>query len=74
VQTNCDWNKVEPDILYSVKRRNMIKSLEESFIEFNICESKKILKMLLKFPIINHETIYVHYQYKNEYRSFSTSL
>ncbi|AYV84966.1 MAG: hypothetical protein Satyrvirus1_52 [Satyrvirus sp.] len=52
----------------------MIKSLEESFIEFNICESKKILKMLLKFPIINHETIYVHYQYKNEYRSFSTSL
>lgn len=79
VQTNCDYDKTKPNILYSVERRKTINKIQQKINSINlnesnesikIMDSNKILKLFLKFPIINCETIYIHYQYTNEHATF----
>lgn len=57
VQTNCDQNKVTPDILYSVCRREkIIKSIEDNKNNFKNVDT--IIKEFYIDPIKNDETIY----------------
>lgn len=70
IQTNCDWNKKEPNILWSLERIKFIKNTQNIINKLHnnqTSDVKNILKLLLKFPVINEETIYVHFQFKNEY-------
>lgn len=69
VQTNCDWNKTEPDILWSIARRNAIGEAQKLLSDKKDISSKDVLKILLKHPILNEETVYVHFQYGDEYRT-----
>ena len=69
VQTNCDWNRTEPNILWSIERVSAIKNVQDVLDRSQNPSSKKILKLLLKHPVLNEETIYVHFQYGNEYRT-----
>lgn len=59
-QTNCDYGKKSPDILYSVARTELIESINKKISLENITSAKKILKLLMKNPIINDTTIYVY--------------
>jgi hypothetical protein len=58
VQTNCDDDKNEPDILHSLQRREIIK---KSIVEHknNYDSYDQLLKEIIVEPIINDETIYV---------------
>jgi hypothetical protein len=57
VQTNCDQNKVTPDILHSVSRRNkIIKSIEDN--KNNFKDVNTLIKEFYIDPIRNDETIY----------------
>lgn len=57
-QTNCDFNKREPNILYSVERRelgyNTIKNNHNNFHSID-----DIIDQLAVHPIINNDTIYL---------------
>lgn len=55
VQTNCDQNKISPDILYSVERRNNVTKL---FTNNTFKHIDELLINILKYPVINNETIY----------------
>ena len=70
VQTNCDYNESEPNILYSCERRELVKKLESEFNSNNITNYDDIIKKLLVFQILNRSTIYVDTEYKGEPRTF----
>lgn len=58
IQTNCDFDKFEPDILYSVHRRQMvIESIKSKSNNFNSIE--ELIQSLYRFPVLNEETIYL---------------
>ena len=58
IQTNCDFDKFEPNILYSVERRKMVKELIKSKSN-NFNSIDDLIKSLYKFPVLNDETIYL---------------
>ena len=71
VQANCDWNKTEPNILWSLERVEHVKKTENMLNQIKgDLQSRDILKCLLKHPVINDETIYIHYQYGNEFGTY----
>lgn len=58
IQTNCDFDKNYPDILYSIKRRDIAKNIISDVMNnFNSIIDMKDL--LLIRPILNEDTIYV---------------
>ncbi len=57
VQTNCDQLKNEPDILYSVERRNFVNS-EIKKVNNNWQSIEVLQRSLLFNPVVNEETIY----------------
>lgn len=66
VQTNCDFDKIIPNILWSTERRDHVNDIIKDIKKKNkINESdiKIILSRLLNFPVLNEETIYFVYQY-----------
>lgn len=63
IQTNCDWNKTEPNILWSLERVSAIKEVQKRIDDGEITGAKEAIKEVLKFPVMNEETIYVHIQY-----------
>ncbi|AGD92707.1 acid ceramidase-like protein [Megavirus lba] len=70
IQTNCDFNKSEPNILYSVERREYIRKIIEKIKNTeNKISYRKLIKTISKFPIINNDTIYIHYQYDSEFET-----
>jgi len=56
VQTNCDNDKTEPNILYSIDRRRLVRDIQY----FRYHDKEKIIREFMQFPIMNEETIYVH--------------
>lgn len=73
VQTNCDSNKFKPNILYSIERRN----LAEEIIESNNNKFDSIghlFNSFAKYPIINHDTIYVTLVTYNENNLIYSSI
>ncbi|AVL95055.1 hypothetical protein ma669 [Moumouvirus australiensis] len=70
IQTNCDYNKNEPNILWSVERREYIQKVIN---KINNSEKKisykKLVKAISKFPIVNEDTIYIHFQYDDKYET-----
>lgn len=54
VQTNCDNDKTEPDIMYSVSR---IKQVNKVLKKTNKLE--EVIKGVNKYPVVNEETIYM---------------
>ncbi|AKI80368.1 acid ceramidase-like protein [Acanthamoeba polyphaga mimivirus] len=56
IQTNCDFGKNKPNILYSVERRDYVESVIAS-ITTDTCPDK-LIKTLLKFPVVNEDTIF----------------
>lgn len=69
VQTNCDCDKNEPDILWSIDRRRLMHEVESMLHGTNDIKVERVLAKLMRNPIINNETIYVHYQYGDQYVS-----
>lgn len=69
-QTNCDYDKSEPDILFSAKRNELIKEINKKISTENITSAKRILKLLMRNPIINDHTIYVYCIVGNKIRCF----
>jgi hypothetical protein len=72
IQTNCDWNKTTPNLLYSVERMKFVKAIQR---EINRSSKKKwsseeLLELLLEYPVLNEETLYYHYQYGDEFGTF----
>ena len=65
IQTNCDWNKSEPNILYSLERRAKVQKIQEKITKKNITNELEIVGMLMQTPIINEETIYLLTMYGN---------
>jgi hypothetical protein len=60
VQTNCDQDKQEPNILYSVERRKLVlESINSNKNKNNYKDIDDIVKQFTKFPIINDQTIYL---------------
>ena len=57
VQTNCDQTKEEPDILYSVKRRSLCSNVIGKN-ENNFLSVEDLVEKVLKYPVLNHETVY----------------
>lgn len=74
IQTNCDFNKSEPNILWSLERRKHIqeiqKKLEEMDTNNETITCGIILEMLLKHPVENEESIYLYYQYGDEIEAY----
>lgn len=70
VQTNCDFDKSEPNILWSVERRRHIYEVQTELNRMDCANepitSGIILEMLLKHPVENRDTIYLYYQSGNE--------
>ena len=58
IQTNCDFDKNTPDILYSIKRRETAKNIISDVIN-NFKSINDMKESLLINPILNEETIYV---------------
>jgi hypothetical protein len=58
IQTNCDYDCNEPNVLYSVERRNIIQKYMMDHNN-NFDSYDQILKLLCIYPIINEETIYL---------------
>lgn len=72
IQTNCDCDKIEPNILWSLERIALIKKIHWQLSNNkNKCHlsSEKILNSFLKEPVLNEQTIYVHYQYDDEFKT-----
>lgn len=68
IQTNCDYDKTQPNILWSLERVTHVKVVEVKLNQTD-CKlaSQQILRELLQHPVMNEETIYVHYQYGDEF-------
>ncbi|BCS83459.1 NTn (N-terminal nucleophile) hydrolase [Cotonvirus japonicus] len=64
-QANCDCGKTEPNILHSIERVNHVKAIINKIQENpdKIVDVNKLIKTITKYPVVNEETIYVHYQY-----------
>lgn len=58
VQTNCDQNKNEPDILYSVARRNIAHNIIKQYNN-NFSSNEELINNLYVYPIKNSDTIYL---------------
>lgn len=58
IQTNCDNDKNEPDILWSVKRRSYAKEIIKKY-KSNFENVDQLVDNLLVNPILNDETIYL---------------
>ncbi len=56
VQTNCDHDKFEPDILYSCRRRDYLKKFSPDFKTTD----EEIISNILKYPVANEQTIYYY--------------
>lgn len=69
IQTNCDYDKQEPNILWSCERRDKIKEIEIFLNKNNIIDYNNVMNSLMVFPILNNETIY----YTTEYLSITRS-
>ena len=54
VQTNCDQDKCEPNILYSVERRTMVNNV----IKNKNNDIDALITQFLKYPVLNCETVY----------------
>ncbi|AGC02196.1 Ntn (N-terminal nucleophile) hydrolase [Acanthamoeba polyphaga moumouvirus] len=71
IQTNCDYNKNEPNILWSIERREYIQKVIN---KINNSEKKisykKLIKAISKFPVVNKDTIYIHFQYNGVEETF----
>jgi len=67
IQTNCDHDKDTPNIRWSVERRSLIRQIQEQADNNPEWTVSDILKELMKDPILNDDTIYVHYQYGNTF-------
>jgi hypothetical protein len=70
VQTNCDYDKTEPNILWSCERRNLMKKIETELNNGDDNTITDMLKKILIFPIQNDETIYVYAYYKGKYEAY----
>jgi hypothetical protein len=72
IQTNCDFDKNEPNILYSVKRRNVAKIIISNFTN-NFDSINNMKDYLLIHPILNEDTIYITMMHlsQNHYESSS---
>lgn len=69
IQTNCDWNKSEPNILWSVERREHMQKIQNLILKKYKPNDTEILDQIMVHPIINDETIYVHYRYNDKYKA-----
>lgn len=69
VQTNCDWDKTEPNILYSLERVSFVKKVQSVIDGRSGWTIDEILGLLMQFPVMNEETIYVHYQFGDKYET-----
>lgn len=78
VQTNCDHDKIEPNILWSCERRELMKKIEGELND--LYNNKKgeggislneMLKKLLIHPIKNDETVYVFSYYKGKSEAYT---
>jgi|SRR5579872_1810797 len=66
IQTNCDWNKTSPDILHSIKRRDLAQQIQDKITSDKITDEAEIVKLLMQEPIINEETIYLMTMHVND--------
>jgi hypothetical protein len=69
IQTNCDYDKIIPNILWSIERRNIIKSSIEKNNN-NYATLDLFLKEICKKPIINNETIFINVINDNKLTTF----
>lgn len=69
IQTNCDVDKTEPNILYSLERVEYVKHVQKIIDESDQWKSADVLELLLQFPVLNEETIYTHYQFGDEFET-----
>lgn len=60
MQTNCDWDKKTPNILWSVQRREKMEYLTSLSLT-----KDDLISNLLSFPIVNEETIYTFIIYQD---------
>lgn len=61
IQTNCDFDKCDPDILWSVERRELFRQIVEELNSLDKCSKKLILKRLMVTPILNDDLIYGYF-------------
>jgi len=61
IQTNCDHDKLGPDILWSLERRELLNMIINELNEQKKCSKKLVIKNLLIAPIVNSETIYIYF-------------
>lgn len=71
-QTNCDFGKTEPDILYSVNRLRHIDTIVKKILDNPDREIsiERLISKILQFPVYNEETVYVLYQYGNKINAY----
>jgi len=69
VQTNCDFDKNEPNVTKSVERRELIYKVEKDCNMYNIIKYEDILNMLLQPPVLTNRTIYFISEYKGKKKS-----
>lgn len=70
VQANCDFDKTFPNILWSLERVQLINKMEEKLNSYKTkLSSEEILKHLLVHPVLNEETVYIHYQYEDDHHT-----
>jgi len=69
VQTNCDWDRIEPNILWSLERRKLIQKTIDKWADldhFSTTDAEDILREVLVFPVINPKTIYIYFYFKGK--------
>lgn len=66
IQTNCDWDKITPNILWSVERIAHVRNVEQKISKTDAITVNNVLAELLTHPVYNDETIYVYYQFDRE--------
>lgn len=64
IQTNCDNDKTEPDILYSVYRMKHVTRLLKK-----TCVLSNVIKGVCKYPVMNDETIYMSIINKDTFKT-----
>jgi len=62
LQTNCDFDKDVPDILWSSERKELFGFVLAELNEQEISSKKIIMKSFLRAPIVNSDTIYVYFR------------
>lgn len=70
IQTNCDCDKDEPDILWSLERRELFDIIIAELNEMETCSKKTVMKNILVPPILNQEMIYVYFSSGNKSIAF----